>query len=276
MDDTNNNNEDKTLVTSLPASAQSQLLKSVGDDFANMRLLSFGDGKAINPLVNAAAPLLLIMAQLKRSIDCADVSKLREKLQAEVKAFESKSKAANIPDVTIMVARYALCSSLDETILKLLLNRQNLWANQTLLGTFHKDAGGGEKFFTILERLSQDPALNQDVLELMALCLELGFEGKYRVMQGGQNQLSMIKAALAKRIARIRATEDAHLNVECQAQQVKKRLGVNINFRKLILILAGTLLGLFIIFYIAITIKAHPAMTTLEQVNQVTQHSKVS
>jgi type VI secretion system protein ImpK len=42
----------------------------------------------------------------------------------------------------------------------------------------HREAWGGEKFFELLDRTSQDPARHIDLLELQYLCLALGFAGK--------------------------------------------------------------------------------------------------
>jgi type VI secretion system protein ImpK len=88
-----------------------------------------------------------------------------------------------------------LCASLDECILKILGQRANLWTQHALLSTFHQDGGAGEKFFAIIEQLLQDPLLNQMVLEIAALCLYFGFEGKYQVMDNGATQRQLFKTS---------------------------------------------------------------------------------
>src|SRR3546814_19066257 len=54
-----------------------------------------------------------------------------------------------------------------------------------MVSTFHNKVSGGKRFFDILEDLRQDPGRHIEVLELMFLCLSLGFEGQYRVMPRG-------------------------------------------------------------------------------------------
>jgi len=46
---------------------------------------------------------------------------------------------------------------------------------------FHNDVAGGERFFEFLTHFEREPGRYGDVLELMYLCLSLGFEGRLRV-----------------------------------------------------------------------------------------------
>jgi type VI secretion system protein ImpK len=61
---------------------------------------------------------------------------------------------------------------------------------------FHKETRGGERFFQLLKKLSQDPGKNIDLLEFMYLCLALGFQGRYRVRPNGLNELAEIREDL--------------------------------------------------------------------------------
>ena len=62
-----------------------------------------------------------------------------------------------------------------------------------MLSTFHQETSGGEKFFLILDRIRQEPARNIDLLELYALCLAMGFEGKYRIQDNGRVRLDALR-----------------------------------------------------------------------------------
>ena len=59
---------------------------------------------------------------------------------------------------------------------------------------FHKEAQGGEKFFEILERLRAEPDRYIDLIELLYVCLALGYEGKYRARPSGQRRLAAAAA----------------------------------------------------------------------------------
>lgn len=74
----------------------------------------------------------------------------------------------------------------------------------SLLSSFHNETFGGEKFFQLLERLSRNPVKHLAMLELMYLCLSLGFEGKYRVMPRGMTELEVIRDSLYRQIRQMR------------------------------------------------------------------------
>ena len=92
-----------------------------------------------------------------------------------------------------MIARYLLCTMLDEAVLNTPWGAESAWTQRSLLATFHKETAGGEKFFAILDRLRNSPAENIDALELIYICLSLGYEGKYRVISRGRDQLEQLR-----------------------------------------------------------------------------------
>ena len=71
--------------------------------------------------------------------------------------------------------------ALDEAVLSTPWGAQSEWAQHPLLVALHREAWGGEKFFEMLDRISQDPARYIDLMELQYLCLAFGFAGKYQV-----------------------------------------------------------------------------------------------
>ncbi len=170
-----------------------------------------GDG--LNPLVRAANPLLDLVTPLRHMATHPDVEALRLQLVAAVKAFEADAKAARVAHEAIAAARYALCTLLDETISSTPWGGGGVWASRSLLVAFHNEAFGGEKFFLILQKLGQDPKANLEALELMYLCLALGLEGRYRVIEGGRSQLDALRERLQQMIAQQRGAVEAELSV---------------------------------------------------------------
>jgi type VI secretion system protein ImpK len=134
-----------------------------------------------NPLVAAAGPLLILGATVGSMVYQADVEGLRRKAVESVQAFEVQARAAGVDPNDVTVARYIICTFLDSAIFQTPWGGQTVWGSRSLLLTFHNEAHGGEKFFTILERLRQDPARYLNLLELQYICLALGFQGKYRL-----------------------------------------------------------------------------------------------
>lgn len=161
-------------------------------------------GHGRNPLVLAASPLLLLAAQLRTTPSQPDVYLLQQQVVAQIRQFESRAQSAGLTPQVVTAARYALCSMIDEAVLNTPWGEHGGWSAKTLLATFHSENYGGEKFFVILDRLGQDFAKHIDLIELMYLCLALGFAGKYAIEAGGQARLADIQEELYRRIKPIR------------------------------------------------------------------------
>ena len=75
---------------------------------------------------------------------------------------------------------------------------QSSWGMQSMVGTFHRETVGGDRFYDLLARLEQDPGTNIDLLEFLYMCLSLGFEGRLRVEAGGPDKHLQIRNSLAR------------------------------------------------------------------------------
>jgi type VI secretion system protein ImpK len=170
-------------------------------------------GAALNPLVRAANPLLDLVMPLRHMVSHPDVEALRLQLVQAVKTFEANAREGGVPHEAIAAARYALCTLLDETISSTPWGGGGVWASRSLLVAFHNEAFGGEKFFLILQKLGQDARANLHTLELMYLCLALGLEGRYRVIEGGRSQLEVLRERLQGLIQQQRGAVEPELSV---------------------------------------------------------------
>ncbi|WP_020562365.1 type VI secretion system protein TssL, long form [Methylosarcina fibrata] len=136
-----------------------------------------------NPVVNAAATLLNLMLSLKNTHACPDVEGLRSQLVAEIGRFRSalETDPSRMAHATIESASYAVCAALDDVILNnTAWGSSGVWAQRSLLAAVHNDFRGGTRFYELLDNALRAPAVNRDLLELMYLCLSLGFQGQYR------------------------------------------------------------------------------------------------
>jgi type VI secretion system protein ImpK len=168
--------------------------------------LGSGDGASlhINPLVTAASDLLAQVVRLSTIEDPGDIQALNNYLNDLVKAFEASADYHRVPSEQMTAARYVLCTVLDEAVLNTPWGSTSDWSRMSLLSRYHKETFGGEKFFVLLERLSSNPARHLHMLELMYLCLALGFEGKYRVITRGGIELDGIREGLFRQIRHLR------------------------------------------------------------------------
>lgn len=177
-------------------------------------------GSGLNPLVRAANPLLALIVPLRYMVSHPNLEELRQQLINAVKLFESEARAGQVDTDAIAAARYALCTFLDETISSTPWGGNSVWSSRSLLVSFHNEAFGGEKFFLIMQRLAQDPKKNLPTLELLYLCLALGMEGRYRVVENGRSQLESLRERLQQMIQRERGNYESDLSVRWRGTAV--------------------------------------------------------
>jgi type VI secretion system protein ImpK len=150
----------------------------------------------LNPLEKSASVLLNLLSQIRNTSSHPNSTGLHKQLATEIQNFESTAQREGIPPETIFIARYALCTVIDEFVMSTPWGAGSIWSTQSLLSLFHKETRGGERFFQMLNKLNQNPAKNIDLLELLYLCLSLGFQGRYRVAPNGINELEEIRESL--------------------------------------------------------------------------------
>jgi type VI secretion system protein ImpK len=170
-------------------------------------------GIGLNPLVRAASPLLLLAGQLRGSVTPMDVEGLRHLALEEIRRFEEQARAAGIANEIIVAARYALCAGLDESVLSTPWGAQSDWSQHPLLVALHREAWGGEKFFEMLDRVSQEPTKYVDLMELLYLCLAFGFGGKYQILDRGHERLASIQQDLYRKIRNQRSGPPSELSL---------------------------------------------------------------
>jgi len=192
---------DRTVIMPMPGGrptpgrpAPVEQRASVAEQAETAEAVAVASG--LNPLLVAANRLLNVLPQLRSSVQHPNPIALRDSLAQGIRQFESQARAAGVPTEKVVAARYALCTLIDETATSTPLGASGAWAQQGLLALFHGEVGGGEKFFQLMARLAENPQANQDLIELMYVCLEFGFEGRYRVTEGGQRQLEAIRQRL--------------------------------------------------------------------------------
>jgi type VI secretion system protein ImpK len=177
-----------------------------------------------NPLLRAANPLLELAIPLRRLMDHPDVDLLRSQLIEMVRTFEKNGRAFGVPDEQLGVARYCICTFIDEAIAATPWGA-GLWGRRSLLVTFHNEASGGERVFVLLQRLAQTPEVQVNLLELIYVILSLGFDGRYRVVENGRTQLETIRERLEQMIRAQRPSVERALSPHWQpAQRERKRL----------------------------------------------------
>lgn len=144
----------------------------------------------INPLISAASPIFFLTEQIELSETPFDLDQFHEHMVHEVKAFENQVQTQGYHSHIVLAARYVICLWVDETILNTKWGRQSLWQNHLLINL--SETGENKSFFLLLSHCLQDPSSYLHLLELLYLCLSLGFEGEYRYIERGHIQLAKV------------------------------------------------------------------------------------
>lgn len=174
---------------------------------------------SLNPLISLAATLLSEVVRLKNTFQAEDLQSLKERLSSEIRLFEHHALQDSGDSSEVMAARYVLCTAIDEAVATTPWGNESAWSQMSLLSSFHNETFGGEKFFQLLERLSRNPVKHLHLLELMYLCLSLGFEGKYRVMPRGTLELEVIRDSLYRQIRQLRGDVPGEISPNWQGLQ---------------------------------------------------------
>jgi len=216
----------------------------------------------LNPLVAAASSLLSEIVQLKHRYEGEDLHALNQRLCGELKLFEHRALHDGAESSQVMAARYVLCTAIDEAVVTTPWGNESEWSQMSLLSGFHNETFGGEKFFQLLERLSRSPVKHLPMLELMYLCLSLGFEGKYRVMPRGMLELEAVRDSLYRQIRQLRGDVPREVSPNWQ--------GLRDTRRRLVRIVPWWMVALFTLICL-VTLYAGFAWVLGEQRNTVLQ-----
>ena len=172
---------------------------------------SVPDGFA-SPLLEAAAPLLHLLARLRNTLTPPQAGDLRERTVRAMRAFEQRAQAVGIAPDFLRPAHYALCASLDDVVLNTPWGSAGDWDQRSLVSTFHHEVHSGERFFDLLAAMRQNPGKFLSVLELMYLCLSLGFMGRYRLSPRGPAEIDGVREDIYAAITSLRPRADSELS----------------------------------------------------------------
>jgi type VI secretion system protein ImpK len=177
---------------------------------------------AANPLMRAAASLLLLLGRLRASLSRAGSGQLMDQVAQSIVQFETDARAAGVPPEQVNTAKYALAATADDIVQNLPTDDRHLWTKYSMLVRFFSERTGGVKFVQELDRAKQNPSVNLGLLEIMHACLSLGFEGVYRASTsgGGAGALQGIRRDLYETIRRAQPKTIEDLSPHWRGQMI--------------------------------------------------------
>jgi type VI secretion system protein ImpK len=162
---------------------------------------------SLNPLVNAAMPLLAAAPRVRHTARHPNPAALRDALAEGIRKFEAQARAQGLANEQVVAGRYILCTLLDESAASTPWGGSGAWSGNSLLVQFHNESWGGEKVFQLMSKLAENVDANRNLLELLYVVLGLGFQGRYRVIENGEAQLDSVRQRLAQMLGQGRSPE---------------------------------------------------------------------
>ena len=228
-------------------------------------------GTGVNPLVNSASSLLALLSHLRTLVNHDNVPALRHQVINEIRAFETTCRNFAIDPKISYNARYLLSAAIDETVLYTVWGNASIWSRQSLLSSLHNETSGGKKFFDILDHLMKDSRGDLNLLELMYILLSLGFQGRYRIEQGGAERLEDVRHALFEHIRQRRGEFNLELSPHWQpAADQRKALRNYVPLWVLAAVAGAILLSVFTGFSLMLENSTAPTLEKLEAIGQPT------
>jgi len=223
---------------------------------------------SLNPLVQAAAPLLSAAPRLRAMVRHPNPGALRASLADSIQRFETTARKLGLPNEQVVAARYVLCTLLDESASSTPWGGSGAWSSQSLLVQFHNEAWGGEKVFQLLQRLAENPAQHRNLLELVYTALSLGFEGRYKVLDNGRAQLDSIRERLALKLRELSGPADRALSLQWQGlAAAPARLRDGIPLWVMAAAMAFLLLALFLVLRLTLNAQTDATFSALQAID---------
>ncbi|SDL99820.1 type VI secretion system protein ImpK [Geoalkalibacter ferrihydriticus] len=164
----------------------------------------------VNALLECSQMLFSLVAPLRGGAGAPLPDEdFRDRILAGFDAMERMAFERQIGMVILKDAKYALAAFVDEAVMTSPWANRMTWMSRPLQLEMFGDHVAGEGFFERLAQLRQGGEPNLDLIELYYVCLQLGFEGIYKVR--GLEQLMALQVDLRSQIEGYRGVADPRL-----------------------------------------------------------------
>ncbi|TGQ66162.1 type VI secretion system protein TssL [Mesorhizobium sp. M00.F.Ca.ET.186.01.1.1] len=171
---------------------------------------------AANPILAAAAPLLMLFGQLRLIPVERQAEPLAEHIAEAIDKFDRTLGKSGVAEEDARIAKFVLCETADDLIGNLPWPRKDAWAQHSLLSQFFHVEPSGTGFFEALNKVLASPEAHQDLLELMHACLSLGFEGQYRGLTREDTNLERVRRDVYETLRYFKARADEDISPRWQ------------------------------------------------------------
>ncbi len=153
-----------------------------------------------NDLVAFAGPVFDLILRIKAGI-VAPSNELRPQVAAMLADFEKRAERYRFNHKIVQVAKFALASFVDETVLTNNFPLRDEWEKYALQLEYFGEQLAGNKFFEKLDAMLKQIETTQDAVEIYYVCMLLGFKGRYGVYE--QEKLLAIMQKTANALVKV-------------------------------------------------------------------------
>lgn len=149
--------------------------------------------------------ILTVISRLRANRQAVlDAKAFRNSMKAAVAAAEIDATRKGYTAEDARLGTFAVVAFLDESVENASDLSSTDWSRQSLQAEFFGERTAGEIFFQCIDKLiaRPDSPADADVLEVFALCLLLGFQGRYGA--AGREGIPPVVGKIAAKIQRIR------------------------------------------------------------------------
>lgn len=169
-----------------------------------------------NPLINAFSILLGMAPELESADAPENPDVLRERLLDNLTYARDNAVSQGVPLSRADQGAWFVAALLDDIAINTPWGGASGWPSLPLVVSLYGNVDAGERFFDLAEDLMRFPERDPELLELVYMCLSLGFRGKHRPAgAGGEAALTQIRNQMA-RLLRDRDAEDKPLSPHWQ------------------------------------------------------------
>ena len=152
-----------------------------------------------NDLVAFAGPVFDLILRVKAGI-VTPSNELRPQIAAMLMDFEKRAERYRFNHKIIQVAKFALASFVDETVLTNNFPLRDEWEKYPLQLEYFGEQLAGNKFFEKLSAMIKQIEQTADAVEIYYVCMLLGFKGRYGVYE--QEKLLAIMQSTANALVK--------------------------------------------------------------------------
>jgi len=172
-----------------------------------------------NPILRAAGPLLLMLGRLRASLVRAQPATLVPQFSEAILKFGNDLKEAGIAEEPASKAKYILCATADKVLASLPGEDRAAASKDSLMTRFFGEATSGQKVFSEIDAVKDDPAFYL-VVELAHACLALGFQGGTRTTTTADALERDVQQDLYDVIQKAKARQSRYLSLRWEGQSI--------------------------------------------------------